>query len=583
MAREIHFEVFKRQGAKGGWTMHDVSGNRDGAMRMAEALMKEGEATGVKVVKETYDCDTGDYLTLKIFEDGHNQMKVEPAAEDVPHALPCFKPDDLYSYHARATLARLLAEFLARQKLTITELIHRADALEKLEATGTVYQHAVQKIAVAQASSTTTPVQQIIKSLNDLTTKAIQRIYRDEKRGYFPHVTAGGFAKLARKLASESDGAYILNGAIAKHLSDAKGWDEKLLRLLALIKEAQGMKADAAQALLLKSADAMVSEILNGAAALHEMIGQTDNLGDAMMNLVQLFLGKTPEENAKSGAGLSALAKHFAADEMADARTAIASRIMAELKSVKRLCPDSLVDELKMLRAIANKLVLGQGKYLSHEDLIAAFTLRSKRLVTHESISTFLSNVSDPDAKIDHLLIVEENIIGIENKRHLAAFIQPIITGSAFEQHFLFAKTPVLSRLQRLAELQARVKRAGFQDTEKRELCETLDDIASELETRSKFLESIETRQTSHVDKAIAVLRLCTTGSLTDGALSQRARDVVVRQLATPGFLTGYTAHLKKIKGDAAPQTPDTAMTELIITLERAGITSETGLKNIAA
>ena len=160
MAREIHFEVFKRQGAKGGWTMHDVSSNRDGAMRMAEALMKEGEATGVKVVKETYDCDTGDYLTLKIFEDGHNQMKVEPAAEDVPHALPCFKPDDLYSYHARATLARLLAEFLARQKLTITELIHRADALEKLEATGTVYQHAVQKIAVAQASSTTTPVQQ---------------------------------------------------------------------------------------------------------------------------------------------------------------------------------------------------------------------------------------------------------------------------------------------------------------------------------------------------------------------------------------------------------------------------------------
>ena len=40
---------------------------------------------------------------------------------------------------------------------------------------------------------------------------------------------------------------------------------------------------------------------------------------------------------------------------------------MAELKSVKRLCPDSLVDELKMLRRIANQLVLGQGKYLSHE------------------------------------------------------------------------------------------------------------------------------------------------------------------------------------------------------------------------
>ena len=65
-------------------------------------------------------------------------MKTAPAQEDVPHALPCFKPDDLYSYHARATITRLLTEFLARNKITITELIHRADLLEKLEATGTL-------------------------------------------------------------------------------------------------------------------------------------------------------------------------------------------------------------------------------------------------------------------------------------------------------------------------------------------------------------------------------------------------------------------------------------------------------------
>jgi hypothetical protein len=40
--------------------------------------------------------------------------------------------------------------------------------------------------------------------------------------------------------------------------------------------------------------------------------------------------------------------------------------------------------------------VLGQGKYLSHEDLIAAFTLRSKRLVTHESVSEHLAEAPRP-------------------------------------------------------------------------------------------------------------------------------------------------------------------------------------------
>ena len=117
----------------------------------------------------------------------------------MPHALPCFKPDDLYSYHARKTIARLIPEFLARNKITVTELSHRADMLEKLEATGMLLQHAIQKIAVAQAASTTTPVQQIVKSLNALTTKAFHRVYRDSRKGVFPEVEPESFGALGRR------------------------------------------------------------------------------------------------------------------------------------------------------------------------------------------------------------------------------------------------------------------------------------------------------------------------------------------------------------------------------------------------
>src|SRR5580704_15149127 len=152
MAQEVHYEIYRRLGSKGGWMLHDVSTGRDAAIRVAEELMTEEKATGVKVVKETYNPDSGEYLSLKIYEDGHTKLNMHAAAEEAPHALPCFNPDDLYSYHARATMARVLHDHLARHKLTVTELIHRADALEKLEATGTIYQHAIQKIAIAQAS-----------------------------------------------------------------------------------------------------------------------------------------------------------------------------------------------------------------------------------------------------------------------------------------------------------------------------------------------------------------------------------------------------------------------------------------------
>jgi hypothetical protein len=573
MAPEIHYEIFQRVGSKGGWLLHEVLSDRDAAIRLAETIMKEDKATGVKVVKETYHPDSGDYLSLKIFEDGHTKMKVQQAAEDMPHALPCFQPDDLYSYHARSTIARLLSDFLARNRWTVTELIHRADALEKLEATGTLYQHAIQKISVAQASHTTTPVQQIIKSLNELTTKAIHRVYRDERRKYFPDVVLPKFGALANRLAKEPDGFYILNGAIARYLKPMKAWDEKLAGLLTLMDD---MPAEGpGRQMLLSSIDAIAAEMLNGSAALHELIGPQECLGDAILTLVKLFTG----EETGSKAGITALAQHFKSDDLAEARTAVANRILAEMKSVRRLSHSSMTEELKLLRKVANRLVLAQGKYLSHEDLIAAFTLRSKRLVTHEAIGEHLAEAKEPDEKLERMLLIEENIIGAENKRQLATFIMPVLLSNSFGQQFLLGKMPALARMQRLTELQTRVRRSGFQMKERQEIADHLDKLACEIEGRGKILETIESRSTSHVDSAILLLRLFTGGMLTEGRLATRVREMILGHLGKPGFLTGYVSHASR-----APQhDADGAMKELMDTLSKAGITAETGLKSIAA
>jgi hypothetical protein len=577
MAQEVHYEIYRRLGAKGAWLLHDVAVARDTAIRMAEELMTEEKATGAKVVKETYNPDSGEYLSLKIYEDGHTKLKIPPAAEDAPHALPCFKPDDLYSYHARATMARVLYEYLARHRLTVTELIHRADALEKLEATGTIYQHAVQKIAIAQAASTTTPVQQIIKSLNELTTRAVHRVYRDTRRSYFPVAQPGAFAPLAEKLANASDGAYQLNGSVARYLGAAQSWNEKLLWLLLVAREvaAEGP----GRTLLMGCLDTLIAEVLGSSAALHELMGETENLGGALLTLVELFLGHS-RVDAVAETPLAALTQHFAADTLPDARTAIANRITAELRSMRRLCPASLSDELKLLRRIANKLVLGEGKYLSHEDIIAAFTLRSRRIVSAESIAEHLAEARLPGEKLERLLLIEENIVGAENKRQLAAFMLPIVTGAPFESEFLSAKIPVLNRLKRLSELQGRLRRSGLHERQRDELAGHLDRIASEAEARTKLLQSFEERHGSAVEKAVAILRLCVTGTLTEGRLSEKARAMVLAQLGQPGFFTGYVSHLAQASGQP---NAEVAMSTLMQTLEQAGITPETGLKSIAA
>ncbi len=568
MGKEIHYEVFRRVGARGGWTLHEVLGDRQRALDSAQQLMASDQATGVKVVKETYNEETGDYLTLKIFEDGRNELKEATVKEEPPSAIPCFKPDDLYSYHARQTMGRLFVDFLSRNQITITELIHRADLLEKLEATGTVYQHAVQKIAVAQASSTSVPVQQIIKTLNDLASQALQRVYRDQKKGLFPNPHAHQFAELAGKLAGQGDASYLFNGALARHLMDAEGWNGKVLALLSVLQKAP--ETGAPRALVLSSIDAIMAEILSGSAALHELIGGAENLAEALGCLVELFLGNAIGGNQE---GLAPLAARFAADELPEARTAVAGRIVAEFKSAKRLCPNSLVEELKALRRLANRVVMGVGKYLSHEDLITAFTLRSKRLVTQESLSAYLAECT-PDEKLERLLFVEENIIGVENKRQLAAFVMPILNSAPFENYFQNAKIPVLSRLQRLTQLQNRVRRASFVDVQRDEISQKLDRLAWDIAVRGRLFEGLNAKNHGHAEKVQTLLKLANGGFFTEGLVLNKVRDTVLDCLGKPGFLAAYFA------GQPAS---DDAMAGLIAELTKVGITEEMGLSSLAA
>jgi hypothetical protein len=191
--------------------------------------------------------------------------------------------------------------------------------------------------------------------------------------------------------------------------------------------------------------------------------------------------------------GINELTRFFAKDELPNARQSIATRIITELKGMKRLCPSSLDDEFKMFRQLGNKLVLGQGKYLSHEDLMTAFQERSKRLVTHEPLLQFMQTARTPDERLERLLVVEENIVGAENKRTLSTFMVPIISSNSFETE-LFAGSPPRQRLRRVTELQERVLRSGFQEVQRNQIAAALDKVALRIDERSRFLASIESR-----------------------------------------------------------------------------------------
>ena len=73
--------------------------------------------------------------------------------------------------------------------------------------------------------------------------------------------------------------------------------------------------------------------------------------------------------------------------------------------------------------------------------------------------------------------------------------------------------------------------RAGLQENKRREIAEALDKVASDTETRAHILDSIAAKNASHVEKVATILKLCTSGMLTEGQLLGKARAIIMTHL----------------------------------------------------
>ena len=546
----IHYEIFCRKG-KGGWSLHAALPNRDAALKEARTLLPAGAATGVRVFKETFNPETGDFQTLKVFEEGDvAEKKAKTSAEGT--SLPCFKPEDFYSFHGRRTIARLLRESLSRWRITVTELLHHAGHIERLELTGTVLQHAIQKAAVKHAGATGDPVQQVVKQLNELVSRATERVIMDGRKERFPSMAKEGFGPLCARYA-ESGGDYYVNAAIAYHLEDTETWGEKLDRVLALLGDLPAEDGPA-RSLGLKLIDSIVGEMLTGNAALGDLLGEMPDLGSALVKMADIFLGRV-DPQADDPPGLKALCREFAKGNLVNARTAIAQRVLQEIQGVRRLKPDSLDEEVKLMRMLATRMVMGQGSMITQEEILDAFTARSKHLVTAGTIDHYLEGSIKPEDKIEKLLVLEENIIGTANKRSLVSFVMSVLTATRTEAYFVESNEPPQARLVLLGKLSLRLQKAGFQDLNKRQLAERIDAMAVLIERKSGFLESMMKSAKTPLEALERILPLITNQILPEGSLVETLRTRMRDVMRTPAF---------KAQLSDAPQARVSALAELI-------------------
>jgi hypothetical protein len=540
---QVHFEVFARRAGGRSFNLELATENRDVALDAAEQMFTEGGFNAVKVTKETLDPDSGEFNSVAIFSKG-DMARPRAKIDDEDRAPPCVSPADLYNVHSRDRIARLLEGWLNRNRATPFELLHRPDLIEKLEASGNELQHAVQKIAVPESQASGASVHEVIRKLQQLIGRAIERVMADHRKGALPRVDADGFAALCVRLVGDPERHYQLGAAIAGHISPAMSWSEKVNLLLDLADKAP--PSGPGRGLAFHVLEQPLGEILRSRVGLADLLQADIDLGGHLAALARLAAADAVEALATADPWigeyipeLSGTAQRLAAwldggPHFEGVQVAISKRILAELTSLRRLRPTDAHGEIDIMRALAMALTAASGRLLPLDEVREAFIERSKMLVTGDFVSVYLKDQPSAAKEAQDLVWLLENVTGGTNKRQAMRWLLTTIASLRFESEMSSPAEPAPARLTRLAELHRQVARSGAGAAGLEAALEKIGEMGGRIEDQAKLTSLIVRASAPMPQRVAALVKMACGETAPPGPAADRARIAALRMAKDP-------------------------------------------------
>ena len=524
MSAEIHFEIFIKKNRKASWYLDQALQSREEALKIAKGQLEGLPKGSVRVTKESFDDNANTFLSVTIFEEGEERHTRSICANNKKEPT-CASPDDLYAIHTRRTMGRALAPWLKQNGICTLELLHRTDLAEKLAAAGHDRQHAIQKVAIAQAGAMECSVQHIVRRLTELADAATDQLRhaKAKKRTLAFHNL--GFAATLSAMEACKEPGFALSTALASRLKIAKTWPDKISFLASCVSDALVEGDDSGTGLSVL--DAFLAEISALPHAL-DMCAGGEELGDRLDRITNILCGKTPD-HASDSARMLAIA--ISSEKLPETQSVLAARIFKELRGPRRLYPDRFEDEVLLNRSLANRLVRLPQALVPPDQLSEAFIIRSSRLLDADSIERLLISAKNPGDELLTLIDFEQSMVGDQNKQKLAAFVRAVIGAHKTNRWFCSGGTNVFERLSVCALAQKWVLASGFNVEDKIELSTSLDRLCLEGLRHTKSFEQIEARDTSPIQKAICLLKLPDQELITSGQCAQEAMRRAMRLL----------------------------------------------------
>lgn len=537
----VHYEVFVRKNPASRWVLELATDKPHVALAAAEDLVVTGRVAGAMVTKETFDEKRRIFHSETLFKEAVEGAKRKASVQDWDPL--CVTPQDLYTDRARERIAGFVEGWLARNKVTVFELLHNADLVERLEAASTEMQHAVQKFALAEVQVRGGLTHDIIRRIQGLLDAAGARLRRDHRNGAFGVAEPKTFAALAQSLLGQAEPQYRLAGAVAGATAKAGEWPAKVALIIDLLDAAP--EDGPARALALSVLEQPLAEMMTTSGALQALMGECEDLGGGLCALTRLTCPEAVATAAELdprilqvmpelGSEAKRLAERLAAGELEKARTAAAKRILADLYAHKRLRPDHPAEEVMVLRALVMSLTAATGALLPEEDLAAALASRSRTLLSSDFLEAYLGEDRTAFDEAKALVWLAQNVVGAGNKRRAGRLLQGSIFGLKFETEALSEAQSPAARLAALAGLQRSIGRAALLADDVRTLGGRLGQLGAKIEAKADLVAALLRAAASPMQKLGFLLKMAAGETAPLGPAADRAKGEALKLIRDP-------------------------------------------------
>lgn len=331
--KRVTFEVFLK--VEDRWQLHVLCDHEEDALFEARHLLITAKAAAVRVVR-LRTLTNGVSSETVVYEQELKVKGERPVTVTTPtgDVACCERPEDLFTAEGRQTISQVMRDYLFRNNLSTSELIHSYSHLRKIQDVQGLVMAAVHRVATAQANAAKTAPKQRVQLLDNLIHQ-VQRRARDmaAERGAYPDFNGTDLEKLSKFILGKvplDQHDYVLISLLAIWLFDFRS-------IAAKVEVLTSLAAENVESGLVRQLDGVLADMLIFADTVQELFAPQPNLGTGLITIAQVVLRRPGMAEKIANPSMKQITTLIQAGHLPQCQGALADRLLREINTDRPL------------------------------------------------------------------------------------------------------------------------------------------------------------------------------------------------------------------------------------------------------